>query len=151
MRGQAFEVFRLLIAAVVAGAVLMVLLNVLNVIKPPSTDPGDAIKTLVQKYYNQGSGGGTQDVEFQSGTIIEVGGIGNAIGIGAENVCVKQSIDVFSSYVQMCGHSGIVCNESSGTIQYTGRTRLKAKVAVYCADGVCGNSGIVQCAVTVVR
>ncbi len=149
MRGQAFEVFRLLIAAVVAGAVLMVLLNILGVIRPPSTDPGDAIKTLLQKYIETG-GGSAQEVEFVPPVTIDVKAIAQNLGYPEEAVCVDSG-EVASKLgaTDLCGKAGFSCGD--GTITYTGRTRRKAKVAVYCSTDVCpGNTGGMECAVGVI-
>lgn len=149
MRGQAFEVFRLLIAAVVAGAVLMVLLNILGVIRPPSTDPGDAIKTLLQKYMETG-GGSAQEVEFVPPITVNVKTIAANLGYPEESVCVKSDeVARKLGATSLCNSAGFDCRDD--TISYTGRTRRKAKVAVYCAMDVCGGgrSNTMQCAVGV--
>ena len=151
MRGQAFEVFRLLIAAVIAGAVLMVLLNILNIIKPPSTDPADAIKNMIQKYIEIG-GGGAQEVEFSPNTTIDVGAIAVKLGYSADDVCVDS--DEVANILG--GHAvtstDFKLDKTKKTITYTGRSRKKAKVAVYCGTDVCGGStsgGTIKCAVGV--
>ena len=149
-RGQAFEVFRLLIAAVVAGAILMVLLNVLNIIKPPSTNPKDAVKTLIQSYIDTGGGNG-QEVEFQQGEIIDVKGIAMSLGLSQDSVCVDPSS--MSSYItgasDLCKNSALFsCNND--TIIYKGTARrYKAKIFVYCGQGVCSSGNGISCGVTV--
>ncbi len=146
MRGQAFEVFRLLIAAVVAGAVLMVLLGILNVIRPPSTDPADAIKTLLQKYIETG-GGGAQEVEFVPPVVIDVKSIAQNLGYPADAVCVNsRKVATTLGAQDLCGQAGFSCSKDS--ISYQARTRRKARVAVYCSPGVCsGGKGGMECAV----
>ena len=150
MRGQAFEVFRLLIASVVAGAVLMVLLNILGVIRPPSTDPGDAIKTLLQKYMVTG-GGSAQEVEFVPPIVVDVRTIAANLGYSEDSVCVRSDeVARRLGATSLCGKAGFTCNED--VISYAGRTRRKAKVAVYCSIGACGGGrrgSTMQCAVGV--
>jgi len=53
MKGQAFDTFKLLIAAVVAVAILGILFVILNSIVGPVTGPVDAIKTQLSKAYTQ--------------------------------------------------------------------------------------------------
>ncbi len=72
MRGQAFEVFRLLIAAIVAGAVLMLLMNILNIIQPPGQDPQEALTSLLQKNGTYGGIGTTDYITFRSGMGIDL-------------------------------------------------------------------------------
>lgn len=147
MRGQAFEVFRLLIAAVVAGAVLMVLLNILGVIRPPSTDPGDAIKTLLQKYIETG-GGSAQEVEFVPPITVNVKTIAENLGYPEDSVCVNSNkVGNMLGGTSLCGSAGFECDNDK--ISYTGRTRRKAKVAVYCEAGVCTGGESMQCVVGV--
>ncbi len=51
MKGQAFDTCKLLIAAVVAIAILGILLQILNLIKPPGADPETIIQQQLQKAY----------------------------------------------------------------------------------------------------
>ena len=53
MKGQAFDTFKLLIAAVVAVAILGILFVILNSVIGPTTSPVDAVKTQLGKAYNQ--------------------------------------------------------------------------------------------------
>ncbi len=162
-RGQAFEVFRLLIAAVVAGAILMVLLNVLNIIKPPSTNPKDAVKTLIQSYIDTGGGNG-QEVEFQQGEIIDVRGIAMSLGLSPDAVCVYYQgasgvtlptgiqSQFRSTLCSSTPSSTFVCHNGKDdkTIVYQGSSRrFKAKIYVYCGQGVCRGASGISCAVTV--
>ena len=154
-RGQAFEVFRLLIAAVVAGAILMVLLNVLNIIKPPSTNPKDAVKTLIQSYIDTGGGNG-QEVEFQQGEIIDVKGIAMSLGLSPESVCVNPTTTTFQNAIKsagtnLCGESSMFeCDRTNETITYKGTARrYKAKIFVYCGQNVCPGASGISCGVTV--
>jgi|GEM_PF-7070313 len=57
-RGQAFEVFRLLIAAVIAGAILMVLLNVLGGLTITTQDPDDFVRQAVKSMAAEGGANG---------------------------------------------------------------------------------------------
>ena len=52
MKGQAFDTFKLLIAAVVAIAILGILLQILNLIKPPGADPQTMIRQQLQTAYS---------------------------------------------------------------------------------------------------
>lgn len=147
-KGQAFEVFRLLIAAVVAMVILMVLFNVLNLVRPPGTQPGKAVKSLLEEYVQSGGGGGV-DVEFERDSIVNVGSIvENELGYSSDMVCVVDKIDAANITNTLCD-SDFKCDFDNKTIRYTGgKKRRKAKIYVYCADGACGGSDF-ACAVTV--
>ncbi|MDN5358545.1 MAG: hypothetical protein PWP76_388 [Candidatus Diapherotrites archaeon] len=147
-KGQAFEVFRLLIAAVVAMVILMVLFNVLNLVRPPGTQPSKAVKSLLEEYIQSGGGSGVE-VEFERDTIVNVGNIvENELGYSESMVCVVTEIRAAGINNSLCG-SDFKCDSNNKTIQYTGGSkRRKARIYVYCDDGVCGGNDF-ACAVTV--
>ncbi len=93
MRGQAFEVFRLLIAAVVAGAILMVLLGMLQNLITPTTDPQTAAAQLVKKFATYGGYGSTDYIQFRKGMAIDAEAIAREAYLG------KGCVDIDSSDV----------------------------------------------------
>jgi hypothetical protein len=52
VRGQAGTVFNLLIYAVIAGAVLALLLGIINMVQPPAQDTLKATKSIIDEAYN---------------------------------------------------------------------------------------------------
>ena len=148
-RGQAFEVFRLLIAAVVAMVILMILFNVLNFVNPPGTRPKEATKNLLESYIDMGGGSGAE-VEFQRQEIVAVGEIVQNLGYSSDYVCVVDSIPDAGIDKSLCGKD-FVCDKTHKYIKYDGtKRRRKARVYVYCAEGECTKTkGRTECAVTV--
>jgi hypothetical protein len=148
-RGQAFEVFRLLIAAVVAMVILMVLFNVLNLVRPPGTSAKEAVKNLIESYIETGGGNGAE-VEFQKGELVSISGIAMDLGYSSDYVCVANSIPDAGINNSLCGNE-FTCDNTNKYIRYDGtKRRRKARVYVYCAEGECTKTkGRVECAVTV--
>ena len=127
MKGQAFDTFKLLIAAVVAVAILGILFVILNSIVGPTTSPVDATKTQLGKAYNQ------QGISSKSSTMATfekddeldgdlalftdiVGGkeVNFQCGTDVENSCeindnVLTATKKFAAYIRAC--CGVsVCN-----------------------------------------
>ncbi len=124
MRGQAFEVFRLLIAAVVAGAILMVLLGLLGGITTPTTDPQSATEQLVKKFSINGGTGSTDYIEFRKGMAID-----------AEAIAVAASLDKECVYIdtQNLPTGFDACESNKGKcVEYTRNIGMKARIKVRC-------------------
>lgn len=86
-KGQAFDAFKLLIAAVVAGAILVILLGIISGITNPQQEPPQVMKQLVQSV----RGGGvakisSQVVTFKTGEIYEADGIATSAGLNIGDV-----------------------------------------------------------------
>ncbi len=106
MKGQAFDTFKLLIAAVVAIAILGILLQILNLIKPPGADPETIIQQQLQKAY---------------------GHIGSVTVSDGKASFTKGQIFSGESYLSVMGQQGVIefqcgdsidnnCLEVTGTI-----------------------------------
>ncbi len=138
MRGQAFEVFRLLIAAVVAGAILMVLLGILGGLTTPTQDPQEVAAQLVTKLSNNFGGTATSDpITFKKGSSIYLPAVAAKAALSRE--CVKGDVDsALSSRFKVDGDY----------IKYEGSTNFTARVKVECTEsqGECP----VECTVSVV-
>ncbi len=130
MRGQAFEVFRLLIAAVVAGAILMVLLGLLQNLITPTTDPQTAAAQLVKKYATYGGTGATDYIQFRKGMAIDAAAIAREAYLDPSCVGVSADNDV----------GGFNCTD--GRCIYTNDIGTRAIIFVECGDNVTlSNSG----------
>ncbi len=147
MKGQAFEVFRLLIAAVVAGAILMVLLGLLQGLITPTTDPQTAAAQLVKKYSTYGGVGSTDLIDFRKGMAIDARAIAREAYLDLGCVGVKADIDGFD------------CSSTQGVCEYTKPVGTKARIKVNCGTNVqvensAGNScpeDSMKCQITITR
>lgn len=125
-KGQAFSVFKLLIAAIVAVFILAFLLQILSQISPPSQgDPTDEavskIKSLITKL---GTPERTAEVTFTAGTLFRARTIAEKSGaLDNDNVCVMASDSAASTVFE--GTDG-------QTIQYTGNSTIKRRLYILC-------------------
>ena len=89
-KGQAFSVFNLLIAAIVAFAILYILLTILPPPGPMFQDPNDAAKQLIPTAMN--SPGSVQtsarEASFDNESNLAPSAIVAESGITAENICI---------------------------------------------------------------
>lgn len=86
MRGQAFETFKLAIAAIIAVTVLIILMSIIGSIGTVAGDPQSKMKELLKKA--QGAGGGSypaQNVAFTP-MIIPASALAEAIGVLPTNI-----------------------------------------------------------------
>lgn len=90
-RGQAFEVFRLLIAAVIAGAILMVLLNVLGGLTITTQDPDDFVKQAVKSMASEGGAKTSNTIVFKNGMMVNLRAAAGAAVIPAD--CIGAKVD----------------------------------------------------------
>ncbi len=118
-RGQAFEVFRLLIAAVIAGAILMVLLNVLGGLTITTQDPDDFVRQAVKSMAAEGGAKTSNTIIFKPGMMVNLKAAAGAATIGSD--CVKAdtgSVSGWSCSDGICSYQGpkirgyiqVVCN-----------------------------------------
>lgn len=132
MRGQAFEVFRLLIAAVVAGAVLMILMNILGTITGPATNPQDVAVQLVKKYIDTTGEEESSVLTFQRGKVIMASAIARQVGVETKCIVLKSEVDM----AKLQGNKIVI------------KRQFKGRIHVLCEDDdECG----VKCTVTVKR
>lgn len=128
-RGQAFDVFKLLIAAVVAGSILLILLQVIGGIpgigqKDPNTEASNLVKNGVNSPASPQFSKGitfTESVSLTSKTIAS-----KSEGLSDSQICVLVSekipnIDNFT-------HTGKI-------VTYNGRTNQKTKLLAICDRG----------------
>ena len=139
MRGQAFEVFRLLIAAVVAGAILMVLLGILGGLTTPTQDPQEVAAQLVTKLSNNFGGTATSDpITFKKGSAIYLPAVAAKAALGKD--CVAGDVDdALSTRFKV----------EDDYITYEGSTNFTARVKVTCEEES-GGSCPVKCTVTII-
>jgi len=141
MRGQAFEVFRLLIAAVVAGAILMVLLGLLQGLITPTTDPQTAAAQLVKKYATYGGVGSTDLIDFRKGMAIDARAIAREAYLDEGCVIVDTDLE------------GFKCTDNK-VCEYTSNVGTKARIRVECAedvDGINNSDCSMECRITITR
>jgi len=125
-RGQAFEVFRLLIAAVVAGAILMVLLNILGGLTITTQDPDDFIKQSIKSMATDGGVKTSSTIVFKPGMAVNLKAAAAAATLNPD--CVKKASDD-----SMCKSGGAAdgwsCND--GICTYSGG-KVRGYIAVVC-------------------
>lgn len=81
-KGQAFDTFKLMIAAVIAVAILGILLGILGGISPPGADPASIIKEQLSKAYQfqKSVFVSTTQANFQSGVLYSPESFKQSIG-----------------------------------------------------------------------
>jgi hypothetical protein len=87
-RGQAFDAFKLLIAAVIAGAILVILLNILGGITITTQEPKQVMVQMIGTVKGSpGSGSVSQQVvKFTPGTEIGADGIASSAGVNPGSI-----------------------------------------------------------------
>lgn len=121
-RGQAFEVFRLLIAAVVAGAILMVLLQILGGFVIPTQNPQNVAVQYVKNNRTYGGTSTTLDpITFKRGTTIDLRAVAREAAVSKE--CLVGAVDDSLK-------SKFSINDSK--IEYTSGAKSVANVRVSC-------------------
>ncbi len=88
MRGQAFDTFKLMIAAVVAVAILGILMGILGGITVPGADPTNIIRDQLAKAYQyKGSTFvSTSEAQFQAGIEYSAESFKDVIGGGSNEI-----------------------------------------------------------------
>lgn len=137
-RGQAFEVFRLLIAAVVAGAILMVLLQILGGFVTPTQDPQKVAAQFVKDLSTYGGVRVSDPITFKPDTTIDLAAVAREASLSADCVCPGK-------------------NETSGDfsmgrdyITYNGRSNYVARVKVACGENKCGGCKEIGCEISII-
>ncbi len=118
-RGQAFEVFRLLIAAVIAGAILMVLLNVLGGLTITTQDPDDFVRQAVKSMAAEGGAKSSNTIVFKTGMMVNLKAAAGAAVISSDCVTADTSeVSGWDCSDKVCTYSGpkvrgyiqVICN-----------------------------------------
>ncbi|MCD6414620.1 MAG: hypothetical protein J7L23_03250 [Candidatus Diapherotrites archaeon] len=95
-RGQAFDAFKLLIAAVVAGAILVIILGMLQGFIIPVGQPM-SVMTQGISTTSKAAGSGTvspQAVKFVKGDILSTDGVADQAGVNKNRVCFCNSTTI---------------------------------------------------------
>ncbi|MBN2127594.1 MAG: hypothetical protein JW703_04360 [Candidatus Diapherotrites archaeon] len=129
-KGQAFSVFKILIAGIVALAILGILLPLLGGIVTPQSDPKDIAQTLVKNNYSSRYtlSKSSQDVIFKKGSELSSKGIVEKVpALLPEQICVSAG-----EYADR----EIFTVSSGGTLMiYDSPSSQSFKIAVFCATG----------------
>ncbi len=129
LKGQAFDVFKLLIAAVVAGSILLILLQVLGGIDfLNEKDPNKEASNLVKNGVNSiASPQFAKDIRFKESMSMSSKTIATkSEGLDESQICVLVSGKV-PNYDNFTTNGKIV--------QYNGRTTQKARLLAICDRG----------------
>ncbi|MBN3037608.1 MAG: hypothetical protein JW834_04125 [Candidatus Diapherotrites archaeon] len=136
-RGQAFDAFKLLIAAVVAGAILVILLSMINVIVPVGSEPDEVMAQTLQQVKQGGVTKTSQTVvQFVAGNGYESDAIAEKGGRNAGDVmfcCSGVDSEKCEGYMfdDIDGdNSFFECDEPSGEL--TVLKDISGKVRAYC-------------------
>lgn len=134
-KGQAFSVFKLLIAAIVAVFILTFLLQILSGITPPAAgepneEAASKIKTLVSKL---GIAETTKVVNFEPNTRLSARTIAEKTDtLGNEEVCVitgESDSGSNSPFTVTGGSSG---SNNGGSVFYEGNSKVTRKLYIIC-------------------
>jgi hypothetical protein len=142
-KGQAFDVFKLLIAAIVAVAILAILSRVLGIIRTPQGNPTDVITRLVQTQFdNPGAVSPYEEVNFRGGESITAEAIAEKTGVTTkEQLCFVTNIN------SLIINDGVVTYNGGGSLTLSARatcsttessSNLKAKLGFTTEDVSCG-------------
>lgn len=94
MKGQAFDVFKLVIAAAVGMIMLGLLLSILGGIRPPGGDPTSVTQNLLRETYFQGiKKTSASPVTFTKDLEFTVESLVRGTGIPADKVAIDQCVD----------------------------------------------------------
>ena len=127
-KGQANSVFKILIAAVVAGAILMILMNVLKPIPLPVENPNDSATNLVKSNINSSGIPDFTEVTFSKDDSLNSKTIAlKSKIIDKDRVCVLVSESAPN-------YEGFSSNNSL-MVQYTGSYSIKTRLMVMCDKG----------------
>jgi hypothetical protein len=89
MKGQAFDTFKLMIAAVIAVAILGILLGILRGMSPTVTDPLSATQQLLRDTYTSKiQKAYPNPVVFTSGTVVDTESLRGGAGVAASQIAV---------------------------------------------------------------
>jgi len=132
-KGQAFSVFELMIAGVVAFAILIILLMVINNVNTGVTsNPKDAISTAVK----------TVGVSGQTTT--NVFSFKNGQQVSADDISSQTGLDVGSLFFMtgQFGNDSTITIAEGKSVLYTGSTEKKVQAIVNCKqnEGALANS-----------
>lgn len=132
MKGQAFDVFKLMIAAVVAVAILAILLGILRGISPAVGDPLAVTQQLLRDCYSgKIAKTSPNPVTFRQGDAITVDSIVSGTGIPASAVKVDTDVEELSI--------------SGSVIQATSTVTVKVIVDCLPSHDITGDCGATCC------
>jgi len=143
MQGQAYEVFRLLIAAVVAGAVLMTLIGLLQRITTPTTDPQSTATEIVRKYIDAGGYEISRELIFGPGKAISASNIAHKVGVDEACIVVTKDSKISDGKIK--------CNGDNTRCIVVSRNPFRAKLEVECSEKKGGaNCSGIGCTIKIV-
>ena len=164
-KGQAFSVFELLIAAIVAVAILFVLLSILMPIKPPGNS---GVVSAISNSLSAVKGGGSvesQPFDFEKDIFVTSNDF-SANGFDGHSILFSVDPGVESMFT-------VLSNETMTGVQYMGAVKFTAKAFVACqatgtllksaiegvslnytgaeVPGICGESEYQPCCLVIIK
>jgi len=135
-RGQGFDVFKLLIAAVVAGAILLILLQTLQILPDiGSTNPNNAATNSVKSKINElGLPQLIENVSFKNGDSLNAATIAEGSrALSKEQVCLLVSPNAPGQ--GGTGTGPFISSASNQVVRYDGSFEQKVRLLVLCDRG----------------
>lgn len=129
-KGQAYSVFKILIAAVVAGAILLILLQTLKLVPNLSgQEPNDVAAEVVKSQLNDlGIVKPRNDVTFNPGDSLNAKTIAeNSEALSREQVCV-----LVSPNAPRGDDEGVWSHETGALVQYNGSSAQRTRLLIVC-------------------
>jgi hypothetical protein len=131
MRGQAFDTFKLMIAAVVAVAILGILLSILGNIKPPAGDPKSVANQLLRECAPT-CGAKTSDViRFHGVAGDKINAEEFTTGTGVDATSVSVACPDFLATTFTC------TSAPNGALEFKKTVDINARLGVTCTSGAC--------------
>ncbi len=127
-KGQTFDVFKLLISAIIAGVILTVLLSIIQsgpII--PGQSPSDLATAKLKEAYSTGTGSLLQSnlVSFSNQAQLNPSTLAENADLVSEQVCVSSGDATNASKFSV---------NSDGIVTYIGSGTFRAKLSVLCDD-----------------
>ena len=132
-KGQAYSTFKLLIAAIVALAILMILMPIIaSVLQIFQNDPADKTIELLNDLYNKPEGIKTTQmvVTFTPNYVLSASGLSESTSLSANNICMSLG-DFIDREGDDVGFS-IRQDEPHHRISWNGTSNQNTKIAVTC-------------------
>ncbi|MBN2067566.1 MAG: hypothetical protein JW744_03805 [Candidatus Diapherotrites archaeon] len=148
-KGQAYSVFKLLIAAIIAVAMLYILMSIIGLIVPPGNDVQNYAKQMIQKQKDLlGAMDTSPAVSFNAGTSLATKALVGNSGLTSDQICIHKGDFATNQNLSLAGNSivnggtsnlsvkaRVVCDHSNNLVQTV--EDLESGIDLSGDDGVC--------------
>lgn len=129
-RGQAFDTFKLMIAAVVAVAILGILMGILSQLSLPTGNPESVFQSMMSYCVQSPGSTKTSDIVNFKGSAGDMISLGNAMRSGGIAGVTSFQCNTYSALITCTGNAA-----TDPAISFTKAANFQAKFKVVCATG----------------